>query len=91
MIDINPDGDKIIRLSVAMTILAGIAVFLRLLARPRTGASYAADDGWIAASLALFYAYMGLQIWSKQHHRIIFELMTSLTLCCRRGLGRSRT
>lgn len=70
MIAISSSGDGIIRLMVVMTVLTGLAVLLRFLARTRTGTPYAADDFWIAASLVFFYSYMGLQTWSRQHHRI---------------------
>ena len=65
MARLNPDGESIYRVSIAMTILSGIAVFLRFLTRLQVKASPAADDCWVVAALVFYYTYMGLQLWSE--------------------------
>ena len=65
MVPVNSYGGDVIRSSVAMMILTGLAVFLRFYSRTRTRTCYAADDWWILASLLIFYTFMGLSLWSQ--------------------------
>ena len=54
----NPRGDQVIRINIACGILETLAVGLRLLARRRSKASFAADDWLIVATLAPSYAML---------------------------------
>lgn len=47
-----------------MGILATIATSLRFLAKLETEAGLAADDYWITISLATYWAYTGVALWS---------------------------
>lgn len=58
-------NDEVLRLSIAMIILTGLSVFLRLLLRAHSKVSFGAEDWWVLSSLVFYYAYMALQIWSK--------------------------
>lgn len=52
----NPVGDQVIRTSVALGVIDTFAVALRLLARWRSNAAFAADDALTVASLIPLYA-----------------------------------
>ena len=52
----NPVGDQVVRISVALGVIVTIAVALRLLARWRSNAAFAADDALSIASLVPLYA-----------------------------------
>ena len=60
MLDGNPRGDLVIRVTIACGILETLAVFLRLLARWRSKAAFAADDWWIVATLIPSYAMLAV-------------------------------
>lgn len=65
MADISADGEQIYCLSLVMIVLTGLAVFLRFMTRAQSSAVFAADDWWLLISLSSYYAFMGLQIWSR--------------------------
>ena len=52
----NPVGLQVVRTSIAFGVVDAIAVSLRMLARWRSNAAFAADDALIAASLAPLFA-----------------------------------
>lgn len=54
----SPRGAQVERVSIALGLLATIAVVLRLLARWRSKASFAADDGLIVLSLLPQYVML---------------------------------
>lgn len=56
-------GREVFNTAVAMTVLATVAVFLRLLAKRCTKTGLKADDIWILLALASFWAYVGVIIW----------------------------
>ena len=63
----NPRGKEIERISLALTILATVAVLLRVLARWKSKASFAGDDLMIILSLFPFYgmcaiSYLGSSV-----------------------------
>ena len=60
MLEGNPRGDLVIRVTIACGILETLAVFLRLLARWRSKAAFAADDWWIVATLIPSYAMLAV-------------------------------
>ena len=57
-------GPSTVQSSLIMGILASVAVLLRLLAKTQTKVGFAADDYWIAISLAIYWAYAGVMVWS---------------------------
>ena len=52
----NPVGEHVIRTSIVFGVIDSVAVALRLLARWRSNAAFAADDVLIIASLIPLYA-----------------------------------
>ena len=60
MLDGNPRGELVIKVTIACGILETLAVFLRLLARWRSKAAFAADDWWIVATLLPSYAMLAV-------------------------------
>ena len=52
----NPVGLQVLRTSIAFGVIDAIAVSLRMLARWRSNAAFAADDALIVASLAPLFA-----------------------------------
>lgn len=60
MLDGNPRGDLVIKVTIACGVLETLAVFLRLLARWRSKAAFAADDWWIVATLIPSYAMLAV-------------------------------
>ena len=52
----NPVGNQVVRISIAFGVIDTIAVALRLLARRRSKAAFAADDALIVASLVPLFA-----------------------------------
>lgn len=51
----NPVGDHVVRTSIAFGVIDTVAVALRLLARWRSNAAFAADDALIIFSLVPLY------------------------------------
>ena len=74
MTQISSSGELLLRLSIILIILTGVAVFLRFLARVHSRAPLAADDWWILVALICFYGCMSLQIWSELHNVHFFSL-----------------
>ena len=60
MLDGNPRGDLVIRVTIVCGVLETLAVSLRLVARWRSKASFAADDWWIVATLIPSYAMLAV-------------------------------
>ena len=60
MLEGNPRGDNVIKLTIACGILETLAVVLRLLARWRSKAAFAADDWWIVATLIPSYIMLAV-------------------------------
>ena len=60
MLDGNPRGDLVIRVTIVCGVLETLAVSLRLVARWRSKASFAADDWWIVATLLPSYAMLAV-------------------------------
>ncbi|KAL9134101.1 MAG: hypothetical protein Q9175_004718 [Cornicularia normoerica] len=60
MLDGNPRGDLVIKVTIACGVLETLAVFLRLLARWKSKAAFAADDWWIVATLIPSYAMLAI-------------------------------
>ena len=56
----NPVGDQVIRISTAFGVIDTFAVALRILARWRSNAVFAADDALTAASLIPLYVMIVL-------------------------------
>ena len=56
----NPRGDQVVHTSIALGIVATIAVILRLLARQRTKSSFAADDLLVILSLIPQYGMLAI-------------------------------
>jgi hypothetical protein len=77
MASIIAHGDDLLHVTVAMMVLTILAVFLRFLTRARSKASFAADDWWVVASLAVFIVYMSLQIHSKRFNHLHGPLLRS--------------
>lgn len=67
----NARGTQVIWISTALNIVATIAVLLRLLARWRSKAPYAADDFLIILSLVPQYVMLGIGALSK--HSLFFH------------------
>ena len=55
MVD-NPVGHRVVRIGIVFGVIDAIAVSLRILARWRSDAAFAADDALIVASLAPHFA-----------------------------------
>ena len=60
MESVNPGRNRVINVTVACGILATVAVCLRLVARWRSKASFAADDWLMVASLVPSYAMLAV-------------------------------
>ena len=60
MLDGNPRGELVIKVTIACGVLETLAVVLRLLARWRSKAAFAADDWWIVATLIPSYAMLAV-------------------------------
>lgn len=56
-------GSSTVYSVLAMGILASLAIVLRYLAKIETKVGLAADDYWIAVSLATYWAYAGVLMW----------------------------
>lgn len=64
MDDVINSGRPNVISSLVMGILATISTSLRFLAKLETKVGLAADDYWISISLATYWAYAGVTIWS---------------------------
>ena len=51
--------------AVSLSVLAGMAVSLRMLAKTVVKAGYGADDWWIIFGLLSFYVSEGVLIWGN--------------------------
>lgn len=56
----NPNGARSLHIGIALAVIDTVAVFLRLLARWRSKASFAMDDFLIVASIFPFYGMVVL-------------------------------
>ncbi len=55
-------GAQVIRLSIAVGVIACVAVLLRFVARWKSKASFALDDWWIIGSLIPFFGMIASSI-----------------------------
>jgi hypothetical protein len=62
--DIIGSGPPTVASSIAMGILASITVVLRFMVKIETRTGLTMDDYWISVSLATYWAYAGVMIWS---------------------------
>lgn len=67
MDDIIKSGRSTVISSLTMGILATITTSLRFLAKLETKAGLAVDDYWITISLAIYWIYTGVAVWSIFH------------------------
>lgn len=76
MID-NPLGLQVVRIGIALGVIDAIAVSLRMLARWRSDAAFAADDALIVASLAPHFAMIVIGHFSQSDTPSLhFRLLT---------------
>ena len=64
MEDIINSGPTTVVSSLVMGIIAAVAVIFRFMAKRETTFGITVDDGWITLSLAAYWAYAGVMIWS---------------------------
>ena len=57
-------GPTTVESSLVMGIIATVAVIFRFLAKRETTFGITVDDSWITFSLAAYWAYAGVMIWS---------------------------
>ena len=63
MAKLNSTGKMVMGSGVAFTVLATVAVALRLLAKLYTKTSWAADDSWAVVSLITLFAWTAVEFW----------------------------
>ena len=63
MVPLSEDGKRSLGSGVAFTVLATVAVALRLLTKVYTKGRWAADDSWAIVSLLSLFARMGVEFW----------------------------
>ncbi|KAI4149426.1 MAG: hypothetical protein LQ341_001322 [Variospora aurantia] len=63
MVHLNADGKRSLGSGIAFTILAAVAVTLRLFSKVYTKAPWAADDSWAVLSLIALFAWMAVEFW----------------------------
>ena len=85
MDNINPGRDRVIRVTVACGVLATVAVCLRLVARWRSKAPFAADDWWVVATLIPSYGMLAVGSISVLIDPIIFHYADELSDHERKG------
>lgn len=73
MIELSPDAQTVMGVGLTFAILSGVAVLLRLLTKTETKASFALDDWWIIAALAIFYVTVGLEIRGKFKWNLTYD------------------
>ena len=61
----NPVGYHVLQTCIAFGVVDTVAVALRILARRRSNAAFAADDALIVASLLPLYAMMVIDHYSQ--------------------------
>ena len=66
MVYLNQDGHRSLDSGIAMTVLATVAVILRLWMRYHSKAAVGPDDIFIILGLMGMYAWLGVLIWSKK-------------------------
>lgn len=77
----NPVGHQVVRISIALGVINVIAVALRMLARWRSNAAFAADDVLIIASLAPLLAMIVIGYFSSSNTRRLSVHMADLSRC----------
>lgn len=77
----NPVGHQVVRISIALGVINVIAVALRILARWRSNAAFAADDVLIIASLAPLLAMIVIGYFSSSNTRRLSVHMADLSRC----------
>lgn len=63
MVKLNEAGHRSVNSGIAMAVLATTAVFLRLLTKFHSKASWGADDFFAFAALLAMYAWLGVMLW----------------------------
>ena len=63
MVKLNSNGKTALGSGIAFTVIASIAVGLRLLTKLYTKTSWAADDSWAVVSLVALFAWMAAEFW----------------------------
>ena len=69
----NPVGNRVLHTCLAFGIIDTVAVALRIFARRRSNAAFAADDALIIASLVPFYSMMIIDHFSQSTTTLIFQ------------------
>ena len=77
----NPVGLHVVRTSIAFGVIDTIAVSLRMLARWRSNAVFAADDALIVASLAPLFAMVIIGHLCQSDTRNLPYLFADLNRC----------
>ena len=72
----NPVGDQVVRTSISFGVIDTFAVALRLLARWRSNAAFAADDALTVASLIPLYAMIVIGHFGQ------FDVLDALRSSC---------
>ena len=80
MVD-NPVGLHVVRTSIAFGVIDAIAVSLRIVARWRSKAAFAADDALIVASLAPLFAMIIIGHLSQSDTPSLHFLLADLNRC----------
>ena len=77
----NPVGLNVVRTSIAFGVIDAIAVSLRMIARWRSKAAFAADDALIVASLAPLFAMIVIGHFSQSDTPNSHFLFVDLNRC----------
>ena len=63
MVKLNSNGKTALGTGIAFTVIATVAVALRLLTKLYTKSKWAADDAWAVVSLVALFAWMAAEFW----------------------------
>ena len=63
MVNLNSNGKRALESGIAFTVIATIAVALRLLTKRYTKIKWAADDSWAVVSLVALFGWITAQFW----------------------------
>ena len=66
MATMTPSGRRSLISAIAMTVLAYVAVVLRILAKKKTKARWGLDDTMIFLALIGMSAWLGLETWGTE-------------------------
>lgn len=73
MVKLNEAGHRSLDSGVAMTVLATIAVLLRLLTKSHSKASWGADDFFAFAAFLAMYAWLGVMLWGASSNKSLLS------------------